>query len=1423
MRGTFAGVCPITLSGSSDVWVGNRSATLGDGSHQQFRGVEVLRAILAQGISGTVTPTEIILAGTSAGAIGAGAHVSYVQDLFPNATVLLVLDSVSPPFNIGVEHVNSRYNITDQHNSTAIFSLLEQAWGSPLESFAATATGIGREGTRSPCLFLVQCMLQSGFIPATVPTFIVQPANDVYTMESGIDYIVTGFDNGEAPRLLNIRDRFYAMLQSLKAPVQTPIRDLRKSTFPLGLFAPGCLHHGMLTPTVPNMPGLGPPSRSDGSDSGKFSWTVTVDSGTELLDFILALDVTDLWSDDGHSWTSIVVDGQTLEDALSGWVTAIRGDNRSTFIFEDGCLGLSCNPTCLEEVTFKSAYGIADTSGWIAVQYALSGVMLACSVGMMLAARWLPFVDAPAEIATASIADAAQMLVESQASRPARLMARFADNISQDEHLNVTFKAPTVATPPVDTSEHRLRLDKTGMTIQPSDVGESEKLDVAVDEAKPNVDNAGEHDANTTSRDPCYAWADEAPVMSGFVPLHPLHKSSGLGISTTAASLHMAAKRKSAHVDWDAATTPSPRRCDGAGAAAAPAPDGGVNDTGGPGASSSNTEAPSHDSGHLRVQNMSFVVPTTADGGTGKRVLQSTVYSHCRPGVTAVMGPSGAGKTTFLNVAAGKITGGELSGDVYFDDLSVYASRGGRARAQQMTGFVTQLGKPWEDTLTFRENLRYAAELRLPGATRRDKAVRVETVIAAVEGQNFAEVRTEGLSGGQKRKLSMAIQLLSEKTRFLFLDEPTSGLDATSTLRLLTLLAILGKNGYTILITIHQPRIEVWELFDDVIILAAGRMCYQGSPETAVPFLSDVVRQNNGGVFEQPKGANPADVVIDFLGNPANQKLVSTAHAATRQVRESRREIDEFCLTMSKAHLGSVQLSVRLEEAPVRRGLSRVLSLGRLMSRFDRAGSSITEPTQSLHVKLVRGSGLPAMDLCGTSHRYVCAYIMDQMGNNVEKRTAKKKIRTLFPDFEGETLAWEVHDAEQTLLQHLVVEVWDWHWFALLGGVHSDQLVGMVRFPIGAAVNASAQTPIVADLKSKVDGGRSCWAPSDKPRTVSDHVHGEYAASLGPLTRMVEQTADSLHRVYTIHRRIHHVGGIWPFSVILHVTGNAVSFLYWDAEPSMLVMGLFLVIVGVNVCWLSLVTPWMSERAMLVKIEVQEGVATTWEYCVAAFTYIAAVTVVDLWCICVPSYFILRPNAEDQRPEEFESILSAMTINTWFWVSLAMCFGISSLTPAAAMGAVNVTYGVVGLMSGVFVTRAQLDATIGSWIVDINPHYHAIAIAFTGFFTGRDHGDDRCSFDSELLNCGILNPVESSGEQLLMNFGMRSMDMRTSYLVLYLYWLASLLLLNAMARRSERVLLGKPPKWTDDRHAIDTADLTALIELQQENADLKHA
>ena len=350
-------------------------------------------------------------------------------------------------------------------------------------------------------------------------------------------------------------------------------------------------------------------------------------------------------------------------------------------------------------------------------------------------------------------------------------------------------------------------------------------------------------------------------------------------------------------------------------------------------------------------------------------------------------------------------------------------------------------------------------------------------MIAAVEGHGFASIPTDGLSGGQKRKLSMAIQLLSEKTRFLFLDEPTSGLDGTSTLSLLTLLSSLGKNGYTILITIHQPRIEVWELFDEVLILAAGRTCYQGPPKTAVPFLSAAVRQNSGGAFAQPKGSNPADVVLDFLREPANQKLVSTAHASTREVRESRREIDEFGLALRKVCLGSIELSVGLEsnsKAPQKRhprfSMASMLYMPPIPSG---------EPTTMLQVTLVRGSGLPAKNIGGTSDPHVCAYIMEQTGN-VQKSVSKTKMRTLCPDFESEVLTWVVDDAHQTRQHNLVIEVWDWNRW------HADSFIGMVRFPIRAAVEASAETPIVAWKARRVES-RSGHSPTS-PRASATAV-----------------------------------------------------------------------------------------------------------------------------------------------------------------------------------------------------------------------------------------------------------------------------------------------------------------------------------------------
>jgi energy-coupling factor transporter ATP-binding protein EcfA2 len=107
--------------------------------------------------------------------------------------------------------------------------------------------------------------------------------------------------------------------------------------------------------------------------------------------------------------------------------------------------------------------------------------------------------------------------------------------------------------------------------------------------------------------------------------------------------------------------------------------------------------------------------------------------------------------------------------------------------------------------------------------------------------------------------VNIAIELITEPP-LLFLDEPTSGLDATATLEVLTLLQSLAKEGRTILMTVHQPRVEAFRLMDMLLLLEkGGKLAYFGP---AMPGASDYFERHAGPM---PKGANPADYVLDVL------------------------------------------------------------------------------------------------------------------------------------------------------------------------------------------------------------------------------------------------------------------------------------------------------------------------------------------------------------------------------------------------------------------------------------------------------------------------------------------------------------------------------------------------------------------------------
>jgi ABC-type multidrug transport system ATPase subunit len=197
---------------------------------------------------------------------------------------------------------------------------------------------------------------------------------------------------------------------------------------------------------------------------------------------------------------------------------------------------------------------------------------------------------------------------------------------------------------------------------------------------------------------------------------------------------------------------------------------------------------------------------------TAKTILHDVSANMPRGTLTAIMGGSGSGKTTMLNTMAECITSARLaiSGSTTFN--------GQRGINNIRSAYVMQQDVLLP-TLTVRESLQYSAALRLPPPTTEEERKKlVEEVILELGLKECAGTRIgsnthKGCSGGEKRRTSIGVQLLSNPS-VLFLDEPTTGLDAASAFQLVRTLKALAKKGRTIVTTIHQPRSEIWGLFD---------------------------------------------------------------------------------------------------------------------------------------------------------------------------------------------------------------------------------------------------------------------------------------------------------------------------------------------------------------------------------------------------------------------------------------------------------------------------------------------------------------------------------------------------------------------------------------------------------------------------------
>lgn len=221
--------------------------------------------------------------------------------------------------------------------------------------------------------------------------------------------------------------------------------------------------------------------------------------------------------------------------------------------------------------------------------------------------------------------------------------------------------------------------------------------------------------------------------------------------------------------------------------------------------------------------------------GLGFRVGDTTIIRDVsfdlKPNsLTALLGPSGAGKSTLLNMLTGATT--PTQGEVRF---------GGMVLHENFETLRTRLGYvPQQDlihsSLTVRKALEFGADLRFTSATSSaDKKKRIEEVITELGLSSHAEKRISQLSGGQRKRASVALELLTEPL-LLFLDEPTSGLDPGLDRQVMALLKDLAEAGRTVVVVTHSTA--NLNLCDDVLVMApGGSVAYFGSPLTVLQGL----------------------------------------------------------------------------------------------------------------------------------------------------------------------------------------------------------------------------------------------------------------------------------------------------------------------------------------------------------------------------------------------------------------------------------------------------------------------------------------------------------------------------------------------------------------------------------------------------------
>lgn len=229
----------------------------------------------------------------------------------------------------------------------------------------------------------------------------------------------------------------------------------------------------------------------------------------------------------------------------------------------------------------------------------------------------------------------------------------------------------------------------------------------------------------------------------------------------------------------------------------------------------------------IQFRNIFLYVPEKSGH---EKIVVNDITGHLQSGKLAViMGESGCGKTSLIESIGGRAFHGRVEGEIYVNGI-----------LRQIEHFSDHIGfVPKDDVmhaeLTIKENFLFTGKLTLPrGTSIHDILALASDVIndlglERVANSIVGDISRRGVSGGEKKRVNIGLELM-RKPSVLFLDEPTSGLDASSAMYVMHSLSKLVRNqGMTICATIHQPRKQIFDMFDSLILLGVGgKLIYHG-------------------------------------------------------------------------------------------------------------------------------------------------------------------------------------------------------------------------------------------------------------------------------------------------------------------------------------------------------------------------------------------------------------------------------------------------------------------------------------------------------------------------------------------------------------------------------------------------------------------